>query len=170
MVARFPFSLQGEGWTSPHTELRLSIGGQVVQPNEYLNTLHHNTTDGTFHFHFAVPQLPAGKYPLHAHIDRHQFVDGHPSHGRVRVTGGGSISVMPSVQWLSHERAGANGGAVVVVYGSGFSSVPSANQVWLAGRVCEVTVADNHMLTCKLHPEGEKLPGPERQQDRSVEG
>lgn len=161
-------SFQGEGWTSRHTELRLSIGGHLVQPNEFLNTLHHNTTDGRFHFHFSVPQLPAGEYPLQMHIDRKQFVDGHPSHGRVRVTGGGSIKVLPSVQWLSHDRAGVNGGAEVVVHGSGFSSVTSANRVWLAGRVCEVIVADNHMLTCKLRPEGETQSGSEHQGDRSV--
>ena len=55
------------------------------------------------------------------HIDRHTFVAGYPSHGRVRVSGGDTVRVVPSVEWLSHERAGANGGVVVAVHGSGFS-------------------------------------------------
>ena len=144
------------------------IGGHLVQPNEYLNTLHHNTTDGRFHIHFALPQLPAGEHSLQMHIDRHTFVNGQPSHGLVRVGGGDTVRVVPSVEWLSHDRAGANGGVVVVVHGSGFSSVPEANRVWLAGRACEVIVADNHMLTCELHPKGQLQPAMTQHGDRFV--
>lgn len=155
-----------------------------ISPQDYHTTLRPVEGEpGAWQLRVRVPKsLPAGAHEMEVRIER-AGLDDNTAHGRVRFAPEPSlgekgekprhalaaaaaglaldvaddrivIRVVPSIERISSSGSGANGGAALTIWGSGFSGDAVENAVLLTGSAgtapCEVSAADNHRMVCRV--------------------
>lgn len=151
----------------PPTQVRALVGSVRVRPDEQVARCAREETRllpaanarapaARWHLHVRLPQLVAGMHPISVAIER-ATPDEDAAHGAVALgtsdDGANSqlkVLILPKVTHVSQTRAGALGGALIQIHGSGFSPRLEENDVTLGGHSCEPVHADVGVLTCEL--------------------
>ncbi len=130
--------------------LQVKMGVQLCSATPELNP---DLTSGNSEVTCVVPSLEAGRYDFDATVTgAYGRAWMPPQLMQVSPLDGAAYAYLhhPRIDSLSHSSGGVRGGSVLVLRGSGFSSLAANNTVLVDGVACAVTAATSTELECVL--------------------